>query len=65
MNVLFHAEKYSELYAFHYKPKEGELVKQSSGWALFDSQNEYSRMGVPNELWRSTTLNSEYEVHAS
>ena len=60
---MFHAEKYSGLYAFHYKPKEGELVKQSSGWALFDSQNEYSRMGVPNELWRSTSLNSEYEVY--
>ena len=59
---MLRAEKYSELYAFHYKPKEGELVKQSSGWALFDSQNEYSRMGVPNELWRSTSLNSEYEV---
>ena len=57
-----HAEKYSQLYAFHYKPKEGELVKQSSGWALFDSQNEYSRMGVPNELWRSTSLNYDYEV---
>ena len=56
------AEKYSELYAFHYRPKEGEMVKQSSGWALFDSQNEYSRMGVPNELWRSTSLNYEYEV---
>ena len=63
LDVYFiHAEKYSELYAFHYKPKEGELVKQSSGWALFDSQNEYNRMGVPNELWRSTSLNSEYEV---
>lgn len=60
-----HAEKYSQLYAFHYKPKEGELVKQSSGWALFDSQNEYSRMGVPNELWRSTSLNYDYEVCTS
>lgn len=62
-STLYDAEKYSELYAFHYKPKEGEMVKQSSGWALFDSQNEYSRMGVPNELWRSTSLNSEYEVN--
>ena len=57
-----HVEKYSDLYAFHYQPKEGEMVKQSSGWALFDSQNEYSRMGLPNDLWRSTSLNSDYEV---
>ena len=56
------AENYSDLFAYQYKPKEGDIVKQSSGWALFDSQSEYGRMGVPNKHWRPTSLNSNYEV---
>ena len=38
------------------------MVKQSSGWALYDAGSEYSRMGVPNECWTFTNLNEKYEV---
>ena len=55
-------ESYRDLFAFQYCPKEGEVVKQSSGWALYDAGSEYMRMGVPNEYWRATTLNEKYEV---
>ncbi len=57
-----HAERYRDLYAFQYRPKDGELVKQSSGWALYDAGSEYSRMGVPNQHWKATALNENYEV---
>ena len=59
---LFLAESYRDLFAFQYRPKESEVVKQSSGWALYDPSSEYSRMGVPNEHWRATSLNEKYEV---
>lgn len=59
---LFFPERYRDLFAFQYRPKEGELVKQSSGWALYDGGSEYGRMGVPNQYWRLTTLNQHYEV---
>lgn len=38
------------------------MVKQSSGWALFDIGSEYNRMGVPNSHWIVTDLNERYEV---
>lgn len=55
-------ETYKDLFAFQYRPKESELIKQSSGWALYDSGSEYSRMSVPNEHWRATDLNEKYEL---
>lgn len=56
-------DTYEELYAYQYRPKPSENLRQSSGWALYDPLNEYGRMGVPNELWTHTTLNRNYEVH--
>ena len=53
---------YKDLYAFQFRPKEGEHVKQTSGWALFDSQSEYGRMGLPNEHWRHDAINTNYEA---
>ena len=58
-----HSESYSQLFAYQYKPKHGEMVKRSSGWALYDSASEYHRMGVPNKYWKDTTINANYEVH--
>ena len=37
-------------------------LKQSSGWALYDSQGEYGRMGLPNAYWKHTSINMNYEV---
>jgi len=61
-HALSQTDHYRDLYAFVYTPKEGEVVKRSSGWALYDPGSEYSRMGVPNEHWRYTNLNEKYEV---
>jgi len=58
-----HSESYSQLFAYQYKPKHGEMVKRSSGWALYDSASEYHRMGVPNKYWKDTTINANFEVH--
>lgn len=60
--TLIPLEKYCDLYAFQYKPKEWDLMKQSSGWILYDAQNEYGRMGLPNDYWKHTKLNLNYEV---
>ena len=56
------SENYADLYAIQYRPKETGLVKRALGWALFDFNSEYSRMGLPNEHWRYTTSNKRYEV---
>ncbi|XP_064381922.1 myotubularin-related protein 6-like [Halichondria panicea] len=62
IKVFSQPEHYSDLYAYQYKPKDGEIVKQTSGWALFDCPSEYARMGVPNQYWRATNLNDNYEL---
>ena len=60
-SLLFSAEVYGELYAFQYRP-DSDKVKQTSGWMLYDAPVEYKRMGVPNQHWQATHLNSSYEV---
>ncbi|XP_014670869.1 PREDICTED: myotubularin-related protein 6-like [Priapulus caudatus] len=50
-----------ELYAFHYRPSTDDLYK-SAGWAIYDMQAEYSRMGVPNDNWCLSGINKEYEA---
>lgn len=50
-----------DLFAFHYNPKEEELI-QSAGWAVYDAQTEFGRMEVPPKLWVQTKLNKEYKV---
>ncbi|KAL5012393.1 hypothetical protein ScPMuIL_010944 [Solemya velum] len=49
-----------KLYAFHFTMTD-EMPK-SYGWDMYDTQTEYLRMGVPNELWILTNLNREYEI---
>lgn len=34
------------------------------GWAIYDAEEEYKRMGVPCDEWRMTTINESYEVIA-
>ena len=62
MNHISHAEVYSELYAFQYHPTSSSVVRQSSGWMLYDAAAEFKRMGVPVSLWKETNLNSGYKV---
>ena len=61
-SLLICIELYSELYAYQYRP-DSCMVKQSSGWMLYDASVEYKRMGVPNEHWQATDLNYNYEVY--
>ena len=59
--IFFFAEKLEDLYAFSYNPQSEKLTR-SAGWALFDIQSEYARMGLPNEEWCVSTLNKDYQV---
>ena len=59
--VLHFVEKLEDLYAFSYNPLSEKLTR-SAGWALFDIQSEYARMGLPNSEWCCSTLNKDYKV---
>lgn len=62
IKMLAQPESFSQLYAFQYRPKGLEVMKQTSGWALYDSQGEYGRMGLPNPHWKHTSINLNYEL---
>jgi len=34
---------------------------QEDGWSVYDPIKEYKRMGIPNDSWRLTKINSRYE----
>lgn len=38
------------------------LFNLEAAWRVYDAAVEYRRMGVPNEKWRITTANSQYEL---
>lgn len=48
------------LYAFNYS--SNDAWKKSYGWDFFDTQSEYLRMGVPNQYWVRSKINSDYEI---
>ncbi|OAF72215.1 Phosphatidylinositol-3-phosphate phosphatase [Intoshia linei] len=50
------ATKTSELFAFKSKEKF-----KSNGWKIYDSKKEYKRMNLPNELWKLSDVNLNYE----
>ncbi|CAG7722169.1 unnamed protein product [Allacma fusca] len=50
-----------DLYSFRYNMGSEDLPREA-GWALFDLQLEFERMGVPNESWTMTSLNKDYEI---
>ncbi|CAG5114831.1 unnamed protein product [Candidula unifasciata] len=45
-------------FAFEFKEKYG----QENGWKIFDPVKEFKRMGVPNESWRITKVNENYQL---
>lgn len=59
--VLCLAESYEELYCFAYKPNTDEEGRQQE-WGFLDLKAEYSRMGLPNPLWRLSSVNRHYKV---
>ncbi|XP_036353686.2 myotubularin-related protein 1 isoform X1 [Ochotona princeps] len=44
------------LFAFNYKEKF-----PTNGWKVYDPVSEYKRQGLPNESWRISKINSNYE----
>uniref|UniRef100_A0A8C1UHM0 phosphatidylinositol-3,5-bisphosphate 3-phosphatase n=1 Tax=Cyprinus carpio TaxID=7962 RepID=A0A8C1UHM0_CYPCA len=47
----------SPLFAFQYKDQFPQ-----DGWKVYDPVAEYKRMGLPNESWTISKINSNYEV---
>ncbi|TSL34627.1 Myotubularin-related protein 1 [Bagarius yarrelli] len=45
------------LFAFQYKEKY-----PVDGWKVYDPVSEYKRMGLPNESWTISKINSNYDV---
>lgn len=59
--VLCLAESYEELYCFSYKPNVDEEERRQE-WYFLDLMADYSRMGVPNSLWKLSSVNQHYKV---
>lgn len=58
---LSQPERYEELYCFSYKPHvDGEERRQE--WDFLDLKADYSRMGLPNSLWKLSPVNQHYKV---
>lgn len=51
---------YKDLYCFTYTSTKD--VPKSYGWDFFNLEQEYKRMGVPNEEWNLTNMNKKYEL---
>ncbi|CAL9701089.1 unnamed protein product [Knipowitschia caucasica] len=58
---LSRPEKYSELYCMSFNPNVNKEEREES-WSFIDLKEDYKRMGVPNNLWGSTTANSEFRI---
>ncbi|KAM6953572.1 myotubularin-related protein 7a [Aplochiton taeniatus] len=58
---LSQPEQYEELYCFSYNPNIDKEERQHQ-WDLLDLKAEYSRMGIPNSLWKLSPVNREYKV---
>ncbi|KAK3509376.1 hypothetical protein QTP70_030807 [Hemibagrus guttatus] len=58
---LFQTVKEEELYAFLYNPQQG-AEERRRGWDLISMTADFSRMGLPNEFWEISDLNSNYEL---
>ncbi|XP_034628414.1 myotubularin-related protein 7 [Trachemys scripta elegans] len=53
--------KYEELYCFSFNPKL-DKEEREQGWKLVSLNEEYHRMGVPNNYWQISDVNRDYQV---
>ncbi|XP_064305584.1 myotubularin-related protein 7 isoform X5 [Phalacrocorax carbo] len=53
--------KYEELYCFSFNPKL-DKEEREQGWKLVDLNEEYNRMGIPNNYWQISDVNRDYGV---
>ncbi|KAM9375518.1 myotubularin-related protein 7a isoform 2-T2 [Pholidichthys leucotaenia] len=58
---LSQPESYEELYCFSYKPNADEKERRQE-WDLLDLMADFSRMGLPNSLWKLSPVNHHYKV---
>ncbi|KAM4555843.1 myotubularin-related protein 7a [Odontesthes bonariensis] len=58
---LSQPERYEELYCFSYKPNIDEEERRQE-WAFMDLRADYSRVGLPNSLWKLSSVNQQYKV---
>uniref|UniRef100_A0A8C4HXR9 Myotubularin related protein 7a n=1 Tax=Dicentrarchus labrax TaxID=13489 RepID=A0A8C4HXR9_DICLA len=52
---------YEELYCFSYKPNVDEEERRQE-WDFLGLKADYSRMGLPNSLWKLSPVNRHYKV---
>lgn len=60
---LYLVEHYDELYCFSYKPNV-DAKERRHEWDFLDLKAEYTRMGIPNSLWKLSLVNQHYKVRA-
>uniref|UniRef100_A0A3B5A596 Myotubularin related protein 7 n=1 Tax=Stegastes partitus TaxID=144197 RepID=A0A3B5A596_9TELE len=58
---LSQPESYEELYCFSYKPNVDEVERRQE-WDFLDLKADYSRMGLPNSLWKLSPVNRHHKV---
>ncbi|KAI1903163.1 hypothetical protein AGOR_G00024380 [Albula goreensis] len=57
MKYAFPVSNSMHLFAFEY----GQIFPEN-GWKVYDALSEYKRQGIPNESWRITKVNDQYEL---
>lgn len=55
------AETYEELYCFSFNPNVDDEERRQE-WDFLDLKADYRRMGLPNSLWKLSTVNQHYKV---
>ncbi|KAI3351959.1 hypothetical protein L3Q82_020792 [Scortum barcoo] len=58
---LSQPESYEELYCFSYKPNVDDEERRQE-WDFLELKADYSRMGLPNSLWKLSPVNRRYKV---
>ncbi|XP_053336333.1 myotubularin-related protein 7b [Clarias gariepinus] len=61
LTYLSRPERYVELFCFSYLPSVGKEEREKA-WSFLDLRADFSRMGIPSNLWYSTPANHEYRV---
>lgn len=61
--AVWFSEKYEELYCFSFNSNTDEQERRHE-WALLDVMADYNRMGLPNSLWKLSSVNQQYKAGA-
>ncbi|XP_052401413.1 myotubularin-related protein 7 isoform X1 [Carassius gibelio] len=58
---LSRPERYGELFCFSFNPNLDKELREKA-WGFIDLKAEFSRMGIPRNLWQVTAANHEYRL---